>query len=279
LVTQNVSRSWEHCKIIISGNVLEVYRYEKKPASGGAGRDDGRSETLKELREFLGISDGKEWIDDVELDKSMSQGDKDNRKFFERVEEKQREEKNLMRSKLQLRRLINANFDEGSKFYTFTFADNITDLDVANKEWKKFVQRMRRRFDGFKYVAVIEFQKRGAVHYHMIADLPYIKTKEIADIWGNGFVKANRIKHVDNVGAYVIKYMSKDLHDERLVGRKAYQCSKGLEKPQEIAGEEAFVVAEAIQEQGANLVLVNEYRSDYCDLISYEQYNFKRNEQ
>lgn len=272
MVTQNVSRSWEHCKIVISGNVLEVYRYEKKPASGGAGRDDGRSESLKELREFLGISDGKEWIDEEpELNEYG--------KFLEGVKEKQREERNLMRSKLQLRRLINANFDEGSKFYTFTFADNVTDLDAANKEWDKFIKRMRRRFDGFKYVAVIEFQKRGAVHYHMIADLPYIKTKEIAEIWGNGFVKANRIKHVDNVGAYVIKYMSKDLQDERLVGRKAYQCSKGLDKPQEITGAEAFAVADAIKEQGASRVMSNVYFSDYCDLISYEQYNFKREKQ
>ncbi|MGM9458151.1 rolling circle replication-associated protein, partial [Lacticaseibacillus rhamnosus] len=76
-----------------------------------------------------------------------------------------------------VRRLVLANFDAGSKFVTFTFAENVKDIDQANREWKKFVQRLRRRYGDFKYLSVIEFQKRGAVHYHMISDLPYVKKK------------------------------------------------------------------------------------------------------
>jgi hypothetical protein len=85
-----------------------------------------------------------------------------------------------------------------------------------------------------KYVSVLEFQDkndRGAVHYHMICNLPYIKKSELAKIWGNGFVKINAIDKVDNVGAYVIKYMNKDIDDIRLQGLKAYNCSQGLDKP------------------------------------------------
>ena len=57
-----------------------------------------------------------------------------------------------------------------------------------------------------KYLAVIEFQERGAVHYHVLSDIPYIPQKELQDIWGHGFVYINAVKHVDNIGAYIVKY-------------------------------------------------------------------------
>lgn len=68
----------------------------------------------------------------------------------------------------------------------------------------------------------------------MICNLPFIKKTELFDIWGNGWVYINKIKHVDNIGAYVIKYMTKDSNDKRLQGLKAYNCSQGLERPTEI---------------------------------------------
>lgn len=60
----------------------------------------------------------------------------------------------------------------------------------------------------------------------MISNLPYIAAKELENIWSNGFIKINAIDKVDNLGAYVIKYMTKDHADERLQGLKAYNCSK-----------------------------------------------------
>ncbi|WP_222129330.1 hypothetical protein, partial [Kocuria rosea] len=41
---------------------------------------------------------------------------------------------------------------------------------------------------------------------------------------------------VDNLGAYVTKYMVKDLEkvDERLIGKKAYQRSLNLDKPKQL---------------------------------------------
>ena len=63
------------------------------------------------------------------------------------------------RAKRDLRRLINANIGEFSKFVTLTFRENITDLKVANYEWKKFKQRLETKI-GYKlqYLVVIEFQ-------------------------------------------------------------------------------------------------------------------------
>lgn len=140
-----------------------------------------------------------------------------------------------------VRNLTTANFDNTSKFVTLTFKNglsfDIRDVKACNRAFKQFIQRMRRKYQDFKYLAVIEFQDkngRGAVHYHMICNLPYVKKSELALIWGNGFVKINAIDKVDNVGAYISKYMTKDLDDTRLQGVKAYQYSRSLCKPVEL---------------------------------------------
>ena len=72
----------------------------------------------------------------------------------------------------------------------------------------------------------------------MLCNLEYVPVKELAEIWGNGFVKINRIDNVDNVGAYMTKYMTKDNVDERLAERKSYSMSKNLHVPEEYVEEE-----------------------------------------
>lgn len=119
---------------------------------------------------------------------------------------------------------------------TLTFADNVTDLKYANNQFCCFIKRLNRYLtkmhkDKVQYIAVVEFQKRGAIHYHLLCNLPFISAKMLQEIWQNGFVKINKIDDVDNVGAYVTKYMSKDNVDERLVGNRCYFTSQGLQEP------------------------------------------------
>ena len=122
-------------------------------------------------------------------------------------------------------------------FATLTFKENIEDIKKANYEFLKFIKRMRCGYGDFKYLAVIEFQDRGAIHYHMISDFGYIKHSELEKIWGQGFVwikdlmKAKNGKPCDNVAAYVVKYMNKDLFEPRLMGQQAYLRSRNLKKP------------------------------------------------
>lgn len=75
----------------------------------------------------------------------------------------------------------------------------------------KFIQRLKYKFGkDIKYLAVIEFQQRGAVHYHVLSDIPYIKQDELQDLWGQGFVFINAISHVDN-----IRSLYRKIHDKR----------------------------------------------------------------
>jgi hypothetical protein len=234
-------------KAIISGNVIEIYEYEHLNVKGG-GYHPG---------------DGK-----------------DKEENYART---QRRRKN------ELRRLITQNFEAtGSKFVTLTF-DNARDFDIkdvkaCNRYFKKFIQRLKRRYSEMRYVSVIEFQDkndRGAVHYHMICNLPYIRKSELAEIWGAGYVKINRIDNVDNVGVYVTAYMTADMDDKRLMGLKAYNASRGLQRP---------IEAKSWQEEDWNqlreLEMITEklepsycgqYESSEAGHIEYKQYNLSRN--
>ena len=104
-------------------------------------------------------------------------------------------------------------------------------------------------------------------------NLPYIQNKDLAAIWRNGYVKINRIDNVDNVGAYVCKYMTKT-DDDRLLGQKMYFSSRGLKKPVEIK-EESRVESLASSLPAPALtyeaVFENEHNS-----VSYRQYNIKK---
>lgn len=199
----------------------------------------------------------------------------------------------LQRAKRDLRRLINANHGQygdqfTSKFLTLTFGDLITDVKEANYEFQKFIKRLNylafnTKKANLKYNAVIEFQKRGAIHYHLIIyNMPWTKHKVIEETWGNGWVFINKIDEVDNVGAYVSEYLGnaekgqgKDVFDDRLQGKKSYFSSRGLYKPIEITDKK-------IVEQVAT-ALLNEklsysatFENEHLGNITYKQYNLKR---
>ena len=192
-------------------------------------------------------------------------------------------EKVSSRIRNNVRRLILNNFDESCRFITLTFKENITDLRIANREFKKFIQRLRYQYSDFKYLAVIEFQQRGAVHYHMLCDLDFIEVAEIEKIWENGFVwikdllKANNGKPVDNVGAYLVKYMNKNILDKRLMGKKAYFTSRNLVRPEivyeDIGLDECF---EKYDLSKNYMVYSNSFMSKENGMVLYYEFNKKR---
>lgn len=51
---------------------------------------------------------------------------------------------------------------------TLTTRENIEDFDIFSPAYKLFLRKMRKRYgQRFSYVAVMEYQKRGAIHVHM----------------------------------------------------------------------------------------------------------------
>lgn len=78
----------------------------------------------------------------------------------------------IYRAKNKLIDYAIANREDWKSFVTLTFADNITDIKEANKKFNSWVKMVRRVFKDFKYLGVPEFQKRGAVHYHFLTNIP-----------------------------------------------------------------------------------------------------------
>lgn len=161
----------------------------------------------------------------------------------------QREKRSIYRSKKKLIRLINSNVrfhfnSETGKphiplFVTFTFAKNMQDMKLANYKFTKFIQRFNYEVFGTKkarlaYVVAIEFQKRGAIHYHAIFfNLPFVENLKdiLSEVWTEGFTDYEIVKNnITDVGNYITKYMHKENSDPRLVGKKCYFSSKSLFK-------------------------------------------------
>lgn len=228
-------------KVIVSGDLIEVYEYANPVLEGY---------DIKEYHEC-----GRSY-EATEVDKEINR------------------DKVFNRAKRNVKRLINSNIEEYSKFITLTFKEHVTEVKAANYEFKKFRQRLERHI-GFKlkYLAVIEFTKIGRIHYHVVIfNLPYLKNSVLSDIWGQGYIKINKIDGCDNVGAYVSKYMTKTV-DDRLKGEKMYFRSRNLSEPIEIKENdrvENLVGALPVTSVTYETTFTNEYNT-----ISYKQYNTK----
>lgn len=124
-------------------------------------------------------------------------------------------------------------------FMTLTFANNIQDIEYANREFTKFIQRLNLYITGkktsySKYVAVIEFQERGSIHYHILFfNLPFIKNirDEVGRIWGYGMIDVSSKTSAKGAVKYMTKYLVKHFGDPRLQGKKSYFTSHNLKKP------------------------------------------------
>lgn len=147
------------------------------------------------------------------------------------VQRLENRERVLARARTSVRRLVDCNPDL-NKFFTLTFAENVTDFEVANECFRKYIMRLKYNYKSdLKYLVVPEFQKRGAIHFHVLCNLPYIPVNQLADLWGFGFCRINRIDNVTNVGLYVSKYIQKQFDDDRLHTKKCYWGSRNLKRP------------------------------------------------
>lgn len=183
----------------------------------------------KNVEKFYHFDDVEGYIDDVHKDERL------------RID-------NLSRSRNLLIDYAIENESEWKSFITLTFKENVTDIEIANKEfhkWRTQMSRFCKKFDfEFKYLGVPEYQKRGAVHYHLLTNLPvssvFITDQEGKDkmydvkYWNKGFSSAfdicNDTDDNFNVALYLVKYFYKDI-DNRLFGNKKILKSNNLKSP------------------------------------------------
>ena len=252
-------------KAIVSGNVIEVFNYEKplfyefknKNAQHRTNRDDDHESVEKK---------------------------EDIRK------------RSMRRAKTWLTRLIHSNVwgwmqSNGEPFppafITFTFAENLTDIAQANEIFSLFIKRLnfqlyKNKKSILKYIAVTEFQKRGAVHFHcLFFNLPIglveseRTTRHIANIWGHGFIDTKDVDDVGKAIAYLTKYMLKGFEDPRLDGKKRYFGSRALRRPVVIRLQhlvEKIIASISLEMK----IYENTFKSEYQGMTTYSKYQLVR---
>lgn len=225
-------------RLIRSGNVLELYEYGK-PVMRGA------------------VVHGSAFYGRANAPYTSAETKRENRAKIAR------------RARETVRRTINAN-PQLDKFFTLTYAENLQDVAQSRKEFDVFIKRLKRLHPHLQYVCVIEFQQRGAIHFHLLCNLPYVEQRTLQSLWGHGIVHIKRLDNVDNIGAYMTKYMSKGNLDERLIGFRCFSMSQNLKKPLELTDDDE-IEEELAKLEGVKRSYTLSWESEYYSTIRYTQ--------
>lgn len=215
----------KYTKFVQSGNLIEVYEYEKEPIQ--------RQNTVQ---------------------RRVKRG---------AYQTTFRSAQSLRRARQNFFRLVGANLvgDDYPAFFTFTMLE-VVGIEEGYRRFNEFVRRFRSVFGSKpKYIAVPEFQERGAVHFHVLvwglssyeilksigAHKKKVRRRiaewlvdnkfgiddvspdyRIQNLWGHGFVDCIPTDGSPRLAGYFAKYMYKSMQDERLLGKKAYSASRNI---------------------------------------------------
>lgn len=132
--------------------------------------------------------------------------------------------------------------------------------------------------------------KSGDWHIHLLLKANnklYISNSELNRIWSHGFVKVNRLKDIDNIGAYVSAYLinikdgEKSKKGARLhlypPGHQLFRYSKGILKPvsEYMTYDEAKKIVSSDKLTYTNTLKITT-DNNFQNTIHYEYYNNKR---
>lgn len=271
-------------RISVQGNIIEVTRYLK-----GVNNEPHIKKISAD--EYVRLNDGEVCE-------------------FQHIENRADLKIALCRTFRKIRAYINTNFtgEDSELFITLTYAENMRDTVRLLKDFERFWKRFKWKWGKAEYFVVVEPQKRGAWHLHVLVKFdekaPWIPNDELAAVWGQGFVNVRKLKNVDNIGAYLSAYLADveiplDSADDGVVkefpdgtkkkfikggrlhlyppGMNIYRCSRGIKKPDEYWATEEM--REALV-SGLNPTYANriEFTTDegFNQIIEKEYYNKKR---
>ena len=137
------------------------------------------------------------------------------KEYSNRSENRSEDKESLRKTFKHIRELINTNFtgEPNELIFTITYKENVRDTKRLYDDFRKFMKKLKYRYNQVEYINVVEPQGRGAWHCHILLKFPdvrkiYIPNKEIAEMWGQGFVKVKALKKgIDNIGAYLSAYL------------------------------------------------------------------------
>lgn len=143
---------------------------------------------------------------------------------------------NQRKAGVKLRRLMNANFQDGDYLLRLDFSKKPSGSDEMQGLMQKFTRKLKRELlkkgIELKYIYVKEVGKRGSRHIHMMmnkCDLDIIRK-----CWGHGGIHVDPLftqGQYGKIAEYFIKYAAKTEDTEgELVGKRWYG-SRNLKQP------------------------------------------------
>jgi len=226
-------------KIIQSGQIIELYEYERTPHPPVSRKAATR------------VSRGRSGF---------------------------RSPRNISSARQAFRRVVWANLvgDSLPAFLTLTIY-SVLSFEASVRLFTAFLSRLRREFGSeFRCISVPEFQRRGAVHFHvLIWDLPHEvvaverETRRIARLWLYGFCDITPTDGHPKIASYMAKYLSKSMSDIRLCGKKAYFATRNILRPMSY-GSTSLPLEELIDQ---DLPIAQKYD---CDTIFLGRMYYKR---
>lgn len=165
-------------------------------------------------------------------------------------------EENLRRAERRARQQVSFRIRTigADHLLTLVYRENMQDSDKLNRDFTRFIRLVRERYPDWQYVAVKEYQERGALHMHVACvgkqDLAHIRSCWYVAIGGNAtdagentkgqvdlqyrkkrFSGASPVYRAQELSNYLTKYISKTFEHDRELGERRYKCSRGIEKP------------------------------------------------
>lgn len=114
-------------------------------------------------------------------------------------------------------------FRPNTKFLTLTYGDNYPDAQTAKNHLRALFERIRRKWKNKQVSGIwrMEFQERGAIHFHIIFfNMPFWYKDDVQKVWGEiigedrPFTRIEAIYSPNGVIYYASKYVAKVQHEE-----------------------------------------------------------------
>ena len=128
------------------------------------------------------------------------------------------------------------------RMLTLTYRENMTDRTRAIADLIRFNRAMRQRFENWASVSVLEWQVRGAAHFH-VGISGFYDVTVVREVWrsivGEGnidirFKPDGRGNACSKLAAYMGKYLQKDLDEGRKPGEHRYFRCQIVDHPGEV---------------------------------------------
>jgi hypothetical protein len=202
---------------------------------------------------------------------------------------KYRTRRSIQRARQGFFRLVAANLREDSlpSFITLTCYDKKTTLADGYSALKFFWQKVRIARPECKYILVPEWQKRGALHFHVLIwgltpnDVRTERTtRNFQRCWARGFVDIRAAKNSNlAIAGYMAKYLAKALEDTRLANQRAYSCSRNVDRPTTVGTNNgAFLLDVSLPDAKYRTIAKHKiYDTIWLGQCDYIKYNLKQN--